>query len=80
VQTGTMKAIRKPGSDVLGTDFKLAYAEKGLTVETQPALKKVSSLALMCTMNAGFSTIRIASALSNIRNVLRIIFEIVWGS
>jgi hypothetical protein len=42
VQTGTMKAVRKAGNDALDTDFKLAYAERGLTLETQPALKKVS--------------------------------------
>jgi hypothetical protein len=38
-----MKAVRKPGSDALDTDFKLAYAERGLTLETQPASKKVST-------------------------------------
>lgn len=36
-----MTAVRKTGGDALSTDFKLSYAEKGVSLETQPALKKV---------------------------------------
>ena len=37
-----MTAVRKTGGDALLTDFKLAYAEKGVSIEAMPASKKVS--------------------------------------